>query len=57
MIAFKTNVGGIGASVNGNVKEITNMTNCEFIVNGHGVMVTLPNKSVMILNQGQIYRD
>ena len=57
VIAFKTNVGGIGASVNGNVKEITNMTNCEFIVNGHGVMVTLPNKSVMILNQGQIYRD
>jgi hypothetical protein len=57
VLAFKTLVGGIGASVNGNVKEITNMMNCEFVINGHGVMVTLPNKSVMILNQGKIYQD
>lgn len=57
VLAFKTNVGGVGACVNGKTQEITNMTNTEFVINGHGVMVTLANKSVIILSQGQLFRD
>ncbi len=57
VIAFRTNVGGVAASVNNVVKEITNLTNNEFEINGHGVMVVLPNKSVIVLNNGQLYRN
>lgn len=57
VVAFRTLMGGVSASVAGSIKEITTVNNTEFVINGHGVMVTLPNRSVMILYNDQIYRD
>lgn len=57
VIAFRTIVGGVGAFINGQYKEITNLTNNEYLINGHGVMVTLTNRSVMIYDNGSIIRD
>lgn len=57
VVAFKTLMGGVAASVGGVFREITSINNTEFAINGHGVMVTLPNRSVMILYNGQIFRD
>jgi hypothetical protein len=56
VVAYRTQVGGVAASVNGENKEITTIYNPEFVINGHGVMVTLQNKSVIILYNGQLYR-
>lgn len=57
VVAYRTQVGGVAASVNGENKEVTTIYNAEFHVNGHGVMVNLPNKSVIILYNGQLYRN
>jgi hypothetical protein len=57
VIAFRTIVGGVGAFINGQYKEITNLTNNEYLINGHGVMVTLTNRTVMIYDNGAIIRD
>jgi len=50
-------MGGVGASVGGVYKEVTTINNTDFIINGHGVMVTLPNRAVIVLFNGQIFRD
>jgi hypothetical protein len=57
VIAFRTNMGGVGANIKGETKEITTLNNTEYEINGHGVMVVLSNKSVIVLNSGQLYRD
>jgi hypothetical protein len=57
VFAFRTLMGGVAASVGGVYKEITTINNTDYVINGHGVMVTLPNRSVMVLYNGQIYRD
>lgn len=57
VIAFRTIVNGVGAYVNGQYKEITNLTDTEFLINGHGVLVQLKNRSVLIYDAGNIIRD
>lgn len=57
VVAFETMMGGVSASVAGVVKEITTMTTTEFFINGHGVLVSLPNRSVIVLYNGQLYRN
>lgn len=57
VVAFRTNVGGIAATVNGKFNEITNLQNCDYTINGHGVMVSLTNRQVIILSNGQLFRD
>ncbi len=56
VVAYRTQVGGVAASVNGYNKEITTIYDAEYVVNGHGVMVKLPNNAVIILYNNQLYR-
>lgn len=57
VVAFRSNVGGVASWINGNFKEITTLANVEYAVNKHSVMVTLPNRSVIVLWKGELYRD
>ncbi len=57
VLAFKTNGNGIAAYVNGKTKEVTNFSTAEFVINGHGVMATLPNSTVIVYDNGTIYND
>ena len=57
VIAFRSNLGGVAAFVNGNLKGITNLPNTEYTINKHSVFVTLSNRSVIALFKGQIYKD
>lgn len=57
VLAFKTNINGIAAYVNGKTKEISNFNNSEYFINGHGVLLTLPNSSVIVYENNTIYND
>jgi hypothetical protein len=57
VVVFRNLLGGVSASVAGKVTEITNVTNTEYRINGHGVMVQLFNKQVIILYNDKLYRD
>ena len=57
VVAFRTLVGGVGASVAGVYKEVTSINDTDFVINGHGVMVQMKNRAVIVLYNGQIYRD
>lgn len=57
VVAFRTLMGGIGASIGGVYKEVTSINGTEFIINGHGVMVQLQNRAVLVLYNGQVFRD
>ena len=57
VVAFRTLMGGIGASIGGVYKEVTSINGTEFVINGHGVMVQLQNRAVLVLYNGQVYRD
>jgi hypothetical protein len=57
VIAFRNPMSGVSYYCNGITKEVSNITNTEFIVNGHGVMITLQNKSVIIAENDKIIRD
>lgn len=57
VIALRSNLGGVAAYRKGNYKEITSISASEFVINGHGVLVTLSNKSVIAYYNNEIYRD
>lgn len=57
VVVFRNIQGGVSATVAGKLFEISNVTNTEYSINGHGVMVQLFNKQVIILYNGQLYRD
>lgn len=57
VVAFRNNLGGVAAYVNGTLKDITSLPNTEYTINKHSVFVTLPNRSVIALFKGQIYKD
>ncbi len=57
VVAFRTLMGGVGASIGGVYKEVTSINDTDFIINGHGVMVQMKNRAVIVLYNGQIYRD
>lgn len=57
LIAFRNQLGGVSAFRNGVLTDITNITDTDFDVNGHGVMVHLMNKSVICYSDGKTYRD
>jgi hypothetical protein len=57
VIAFRTNVSGVAAAINGQIKEITTLSNNDYWINGHGVLVQFQNKSVVVLNQGKLTND
>lgn len=57
VFVFRNQLGGVSAAVAGKVTEITNVSNTEYRINGHGVMVQLFNKQVIVLYNGKLYRD
>lgn len=57
VIAFRSNLGGVSGYLNGILKDITNLTNTEFFINGHAVCITQSNRSVIVWYNNQIYRD
>lgn len=56
VIAFKTNVGGVGSYINGVFKELTILPNVEFLINGHCVLAQLANRSVIVRSGNELYR-
>lgn len=57
VFAFKNLMGGVSAIVNNKLEEITNMPDSEFEIYGNKVLVRLPNKSLIILNEGKKYNN
>jgi hypothetical protein len=57
VIAFRSNLGGVSGFVQGKLKDITNLTNTEYFINGHLIGITQPNRSVTVLWNGNVYRD
>ena len=57
VIAFRSNVGGVAAYINGTLKDITTLSNTEYVINNHSVFVTQSNRSVIAWFNGQLYRD
>lgn len=57
VIAFRNQLGGVSVYQGEKLTDITNITNTEFDLNGHGVMVHLMNKSVIVYSNGKVARD
>lgn len=57
VIAWRNNLGGVSGFVKGTQKDITTLTNTEFTINGHAVFITQQNRSVVVWENNQIYRD
>lgn len=57
VIALRNQMGGVSVFHNGKLTEITNITDTDFDLNGHGVMVHLMNKSVICYSNGNVFRD
>lgn len=57
VIAIRNQLGGVSVFQGGKLTDITNITNTDFDLNGHGVMVHLMNKSVICYSDGKILRD
>lgn len=57
VVVFRNILGGVSATVAGKLYEISNVTNTDYKINGHGVLVQLFNKQVIVLYNGKLYRD
>jgi hypothetical protein len=57
VIAFKNNLGGVSAFINGSQQEISTLPDLEITINRHSVMTTQKNRSVMVLFNKEIYRN
>jgi hypothetical protein len=57
VIAYKTNINGVGACIGGKSKILTTLSSAEYIVNGHAVMAILPNRSVIVYYNDMLYND
>jgi hypothetical protein len=53
IIAFRNQLGGVSALIDGKVVEITNQINSEFEIYGNAVLVRLFNRSVIIYKNGR----
>jgi len=52
---FRNNMGGVTVVDDGKLIEMTNAMQAEYAIYGNAVLVTLPNKSVLIYSDGKIY--
>lgn len=57
VIAYKTNINGVGACIAGRSKVLTTLASAEYLVNGHAVMAILPNRSVIVYYNDNLYND
>lgn len=57
VIAFRSNLGGVSCFMKGALKDITNLSNTDYFINGHLVGITQANRSVIVYSDNQTYRD
>ena len=52
---FRNNLGGVSVVDKGKLIDITNVMQAEYEIYGNSVMVTLPNKSVIVYSDGKLF--
>lgn len=56
VIAYRNPMGGVGSYIDGVNKDLTNISDVEYYINGHQVLVQLQNKSVIVRSGNELFR-